>query len=115
MTTLRTVESENKYQEYRKNNLSELCPLCIKEPIKKFNHWKIVYNDFPYDRIATVHHMLVPIRHVKEDGLNGEELNEMKYIKENHLMNNDYEFIIEATYKVKTVPSHFHLHLIITK
>ncbi len=71
-------------------------------------------NAFPYDRIAKTHDMIVPLRHVDEDHLNDEELKELKIIKDNYL-HKEYEFIIEATYKVKSIPAHFHLHLLTIK
>lgn len=58
--------------------------------------------------------MIVPIRHVGEAGLTEEELEEYKKIK-NSYINENYEYVIEATHKMKTVPAHFHEHLIIVR
>ncbi len=114
MALLRTSECEDKYQEYRKNNSSVFCSLCTKESIKLFKFWKIIKNDFPYDRIAKIHNMIIPVRHVTEEELNQDEIKELKEIKSTTL-NDEYEFIIEATNKVKSIPQHFHLHLIVVK
>jgi len=113
MASLRTREGKKKYQEYLKTQESSTsCPLCDKKPIKDFNFWIVAENSFPYDRIAKTHHLLLPKRHVSEKELTGEELEELASIKESHI-NTEYDWIIEATRKNKSIPDHFHLHLII--
>lgn len=114
MPSLRTQQTENNYREYRKNNPSVDCSLCEKPALKTFTYWKIIENTFPYDKIAKIHHMIVPIRHVTEEGLSVDELYELKKLKDT-VLNEDYEYIIEATHKTKSIPSHFHLHLIVVK
>ncbi len=115
MVTLRTQESNKIYTDYLQNNRHpDMCELCSSEPVKEFLFWKIIQNDFPYDRIAKVHHMIVPKRHVSETQLNSEEMAEIGNIKKDYI-NNNYQYIIEATQKNKSVPEHFHLHLIIAK
>lgn len=112
--TLRTQEGENKYKEYRENGgLNEKCVLCSKSAIEAFTYWKVISNDFPYDFIAKTHMMIVPLRHIKEEFLTEEEKSEFQKIKENYIQ--EYDYIIEATYKAKSIPEHFHLHLIICK
>ena len=121
---MRTKETEAKYAEWKlQRGLERGCPLCIEAPfngfiycatVKNFTHWKIVVNDFPYDKIVEKHHMLVPLRHVAEGGLTAEERKELFDLKPTYL-NDEYQFIIEATHKTKSVPEHFHLHLIVAK
>lgn len=113
--TLRTPKGEQKYSEYRKNlPAGSVCALCREEPLQSFNHWKIISNNFPYDKIAKTHHMIVPLRHVQENELNEEELAELLEIKSG-LLNENYEYILEATRRQKSIPGHFHLHLIVLK
>lgn len=88
--------------------------MCAKEPIKQFLHWKIVENSYPYDLIAKVHHMLIPLRHVKEQELTDEETEELKHIKAKHLSAH-YNHILEALGPHRSFPEHFHLHLIVGK
>lgn len=115
MATLRTPEITKRYQLYLKTLPSiGPCILCAKQTLKEFEHWKIVLNDFPYDRIAKTHHMLIPYRHVQEGGLNEEEFKELRKIKETYV-NTEYDWIMEPVPKGKTIPSHFHLHLILGK
>lgn len=110
----RSDEVFDSYQKFQKDGgLSDGCALCKKAVIKKFNHWFITVNDFPYDRIAKVHNMIVSIRHINEAGLNDEERAELLEIKQKYL--GDYDFFIEASEKKRSVPTHFHIHLIQTK
>ena len=71
-------------------------------------------NSFPYDLIASTHHMIVPLRHVVEAELSAEELREFAVIKR-EVVDVGYDNIIEATTKNKSLPAHFHLHLIVGK
>ena len=71
-------------------------------------------NAFPYDRIAQSHHMLVSNRHAKEVELTPEELSEFIELK-NAVLNNRYDYFLEATDRTKSVPEHFHLHLLVVK
>lgn len=115
MGSLRTQETKERYGKLLASGVLEHgCVLCKMEPIKEFKHWKIIKNDFPYDKIAKTHHMIIPVRCVEESGLTDEELKELKEIKHNYLFPT-YEWILEATEKKKSVPGHFHLHLIISK
>ena len=113
MPSLRSLAGKTKYQEYLKANITTSeCPLCERRELKKFQYWKIVENIFPYDLIAQTHHMIVPLRHVIEVELTEEELKELGIIKKN-LIENEYDYIIEATAKNKSIAKHFHLHLLI--
>jgi hypothetical protein len=115
MVSLRTKETEAAYAQWRNGGgLTQGCPLCRNEPLRLFTHWKVIVNDFPYDKVAEKHHMLVPLRHVAEGELTAEEKKELFDLKPTYL-NDEYQFIIEATHKTKSVPEHFHLHLIIIK
>ncbi len=115
MIVLRTPETEEKYQEYmRAEGLTAPCSLCEKVAVKEFAFWKVVENIFPYDKVAKTHHMLVPIRHVQEKELTQEEKEEFALIKES-FVNPNYDWIIEMTRKKKSIPGHFHVHLIVGK
>lgn len=113
MGNLRTKQAQEVYKKFVDNGgLGGGCKLCEKEVLSSFTYWKILENDFPYDKIADIHHMIVPIRHVTEPELSQDELNEFVQIKKD-ILHNKYEFIIEATHLKKSIPEHFHLHLIV--
>lgn len=90
---------------------SKECALCVKPVLTAFTYWKIIPNDFPYDVIAERHDMLVPIRHVTELELTPEEREEFLAIKNSDAQ--EYDYLIEGTYKIKSIPEHFHIHLVI--
>ena len=114
MSSLRTPETKLKYQEYLGAPVVGGCDLCRKPALQSFTYWKITENRFPYDLIAETHHMLLPIRHVTEEQFTPEEITELLMIKRSTVAE-EYEWIIEASPKKKSIPSHFHLHLIVGK
>lgn len=115
MGYLRTKESEDRYDKLiAEGFLDGKCKLCEASSIQDFTHWRIIRNKFPYDRIAQIHNMVIPKRHVREDELSKEEKEEYETIKRTHV-NDHYEFIIEPTLKMRSIPQHFHVHLLITK
>ena len=116
MVGLRTKETNDAYKQWDVNNHTKGCVLCDRESITSFQHWKIIRNDFPYDRIAQTHHMLVPKRHVPGDyrSLSEDEIAELNTVKQEYL-NDHYEYVFEALNHMQTIPEHFHLHLIVVK
>ena len=115
MPRLRTQECEERYKKLIVTGyLDSGCRLCEAPSLKDFERWKIIRNDFPYDLIAQVHDMIVPKRHVKESNLSEEEKKEYGEIKATYV-ENEYEFIMEPTLKLKSIPEHFHLHLVVVK
>ncbi len=115
MPSLRTPEGKKRYQEYMQSApMNEECTLCKKPAIQEYKYWKITENRFPYDLIAETHTMIMPIRHVTEMDLTHEEKGEFLALKMNTLAE-VYDYIIEPTSKNKSIPGHFHLHLIVGK
>ncbi|MDB5238598.1 MAG: hypothetical protein JWM46_868 [Candidatus Kaiserbacteria bacterium] len=113
MSGFRTPESQAEYERVLPEILSHGCPLCTKQAVESFVHWKIVTDDFPYNKIAKLHHVLTPLRHVLERELNGEERQEYHDIKEEQL-EGKYEYVIEPIGQHRSVPGHFHTHLIVS-
>lgn len=115
MPSLRTPEGKKRYQEYMQNTpTSDTCVLCDKPTIREFEYWKITGNAFPYDLIAQSHDMIMPIRHTTEIELTNAEKEEFLKIKLD-ILEEVYDYIIEATLKNKSIPGHFHQHLIVGK
>ncbi len=108
--TIRTPETEQRYmEEMAKRPPGDGCVLCSLFPVHTYKLWKIVPNDFPYDKIAARHDMVIPLRHTSE--INEEERLELEEIKKTFI-NDNYRYILEATHRTKSIPSHYHLHLI---
>lgn len=109
------MRNKHKYVLSRKKNRSVGCILCeIKQAaIKKFEHWIILPNDFPYDKLAVGHDMLVSKRHVEfESDLSNSEKKELLEIKERYIPKANYDMYIENTPRLKSVKGHFHGHLL---
>jgi hypothetical protein len=115
MGTLRTQETKQKYQKFIDEGLlADGCNLCKSPAVVEFKYWRIINNEFPYDLISDVHHMIVTKRHITEDKLNTEEKEELQSLKLGYI-NKEYEFMMEGTNRKKTIPEHFHVHLITVK
>lgn len=84
--------------------------------VKEFTNWVVVTNDFPYDAIANINHMIATKREVPFDWklLNEEEKNEFEAIRDTYIKEN-YDVIWENLPRGITVPGHFHLHLLVLK
>lgn len=109
----RTAQMHQKYTiERQQAVVNDTCIFCEEKPQITFNYWKIIPNRYPYDAVAIKHDLLYPVRHVaKLEALNNAELKELAELKETYL-NEHYVFIAEAVPKNKSIPGHFHLHLI---
>lgn len=97
--------------------MSSECNLCSKnktKTIKKFKHWRIIKSKFPYDKIAKINHILIPQKHKIYKNLNQKEKQEMDLIKQKYIEKR-YDLITEATNKRKSIPNHFHIHLLVLK
>lgn len=110
----RTEQNHNAYAdaiESGEYNDPTLCHICEAASVTEFAHWRIIKNKFPYDEIARRHDMIVPKRHTVEDGLTTAELEEFVELKKTHI-NDVYQMIMESVPKNKSLPEHFHLHLL---
>ena len=113
MGSLRTKETQDKYSAYKEAGELEVgCRLCEAPALETFTYWKVVDNKFPYDKAASTHHMILPIEHWGEADLTEEAWAEFEELKKTYL-NQHYEFLIEPMAKMKSIPAHFHLHIIV--
>jgi len=108
--TLRTLKTHSDYELHCAKSHSKACYLCSAPSIKAYKHWRIIENQFPYDEVATMNNMVVSLRHAKEDDLTPDEKAEYQRIKAD--LHDEYDMIVENTHKQKSIPGHFHLHLL---
>jgi hypothetical protein len=120
-TFLRTEETMERYMkvaEERKLKGEIVNPFLNwrDHVVKEFNHWVIVTNEFPYDRVAEVSHMIATKREIAFDWhlLNEEEKFEFETIKSTYLAEH-YDALWENLPKGSTVSHHFHLHVIVLR
>ncbi len=115
MGTLRTPETEAAYTAHKKaGGLTHGCVLCKSDSVKEFTSWRIIENQYPYDLVAKVHHMILPKRHVPLEEVSPEEWQEYQDIKASYIQDT-YEFFIEPSTARRSIPEHWHLHLLISK
>ena len=109
----RTLETHNLYmKDIEAGGLDEGCLLCERAALHTFEYWKIIENKYPYDRVALVHEMILPLRHTDGCDLSEAEKAELEVLKKTFL-NDHYHFIVEALPKTKSIPAHLHMHLIV--
>lgn len=90
------------------------CKLCALPVIESFTYWNIVPNEYPNDLIAVTHHMIQPKRHCTAEELTVDELRELHDIKRGYI-NNHYDMITESVTHTSSIPTHHHLHLMVTR
>jgi len=108
--TLRTKKTQTRYDIYRNNNKKAACYLCKAKSLYNFKKWKIVENEYPYDFIASRHHMITLKKHTGEEKLTKAERDEFTEIKRQFL-NSNYDMLFENTDKKKSIKNHYHLHM----
>lgn len=83
------------------------------EPVLfQFKNWRIIANNFPYDAAFEQHHLLVPNRTVaNRSELNEAELEELETLMR-YGASLDYDCMMENFPRNRTVPGHFHIHLL---
>ena len=106
----------NEYQkEIAKGHLEHGCRLCEEISLTEYTHWRLITNRFPYDRVADVHHQLIPKRHTNGEDLTEEEERELKELKQSVLNQLDYNYIMQSLPKQMSIPAHLHYHLLKVK
>lgn len=109
-TFLRSDEMHDRYLAAEKDpNFYETVP-----SMKEWQYWRIIENQFPYDTIASVHHILIPKREFQTvDEANEDETVEIAdeifdwIKKESH-----YDMILENLPHQQSQPQRLHYHLL---
>jgi diadenosine tetraphosphate (Ap4A) HIT family hydrolase len=115
MKQLRSAKYHETYEKLKlERKGQDHCFLCSTKSIQEFKHWRILLNDFPYDVIASTHHLIVPKIHKTEHLLTEEEREELILLKDT-VLDKVYEFVVETLPSQKSIPKHFHLHLMVFK
>ena len=106
--TTRKPETEAAYQKAKATNKLE--PLHLIEPIKEWDHWKLVPNRFPHDRLNKVHLMLVLKREANIYAITNAELDELwrKILPELDSLYHYVKLNLRAMRSISNVP---HLHI----
>lgn len=112
--SLRTKATEERYRKFREKSAPDRCPFCVEEPLRVYKHWLILQNNFPYDNVFKVSHLLAPRRHQADlDDLSWRERWELRQIRRELLK--EYHVILENGRARRTKKHHYHLHLLMYK
>jgi len=114
-TNLRSADCWKRYQNAPRRQEGE-CFMCDSEGyevVQEFQNWLLIENNYPYDAIATVHHLLVPKRHVADiNELTGFEIQERDWLYAKFEKDRQYDFILKNFTIGQSQPQHAHYHLI---
>lgn len=81
--------------------------------VKKFKHWYIIENQYPYDTVAEIHHLLVPRDHIaKAERLTPQCTEETANIMEAIEAEGFYDCFISNFPIGQSQKQHFHIHLV---
>lgn len=110
--TLRTKDLQKSYDEHLKLHTG-ICIFCAKDLlIKEYKFWVLLQNKFPYNKWGNEHWLLAPKRHVEEEiYLLEDERIELYKI----LASLNYNMQILNKKEDRSVPHHFHYHLLTLK
>ena len=111
--TLRTEKTQTKYDRQRNDRRKCGCYLCRAEPIRNYGYWKIITNEYPYDKIAAKHHIVTLQRHAPEQEMTEQERKEFEKVRQH--LHRRYDMIFENTVRKKSIPGHHHVHAITLK
>lgn len=117
---LRSDEMKEKYAEHRAQYENFSRTKDYREDheriIRSYEHWYIIQNLFPYDKITKAHNMLVPKRvFSKMSECNKSEWSEYKIILNQLEDEGYYDAILENFSRNRSIYKHLHLHLLVWK
>ncbi len=118
MNTPRHTKTEEAYQEFKKEYTADPSVLQSfnfdnEKILREFEHWILIENRFPYDRMARTNDMLVSKRPLQSryDGTDTEQT-EYDTIMKLLAQENFYDAYMENFPKIKSVKKYVHIHLI---
>ena len=113
---VRTKETFLKYKEYlqRDPDFVQLKE-SLNNPLKDFGFWILIEDNYPWDNIAKVHHLLFPKRvFCFEKDMNEEERENLNKIISDNC--GEYELIVRKLDLLgitnRSVKWHYHIHLL---
>lgn len=112
---VRTDATMHRYHDVMKaREGSDVCVLCAVPSLVEYEYWRIVDNEYPYDRIASTHHLLMPKRCCDDNDLTVAEHAELIALRDT-VLNDQYDCMVVNMPKYTSVKQHFHYHLIVLK
>lgn len=110
---LRTSKGNTRYFRCLKTGKVESDFLANCERTRSFKYWFITWNEYPYDRIAKKHDLLVPKRKfASSEQMTKAERDEFEKIKKTFTKTQEYDSVMENIPHQRTIRDWHHLHLI---
>ncbi len=111
-TALRSRAMWEKYQEAPKRTDFLENPEEF-EVVKEYDYWRIIVNQFPYDNVAEVHHLLAPIEKYATEAQCPEPVaEEIQKILLELDVDDYYDCIMQNFTVAQSIPAHLHYHLL---
>lgn len=112
--SMRLPATESEYVKYQRSADPDKCPLCDgRKVLRRFLFWKIVENQYPYDLVSDVSHMLITRKHnLCWLGRNLAALELYLMVFPKLRRGGYYTVFLENLTRRKTVPGHAHWHLL---
>lgn len=117
--TLRTKETQKRYEDYLKTPQSKECCFCRESRNKKqgrkseittsWKYWELMPNEYPYSLVYKDHHLLFSKRHVPYEKLTIEEI--VEYEKIMNKLRKEYHQLVENLGDRISQKGHYHVHL----
>lgn len=110
---LRTAKGNTRYFRCLKSGKVESAFFGTCKRTRSFKHWFITWNEYPYDRIARTHDLLVSKRKfASSEGMTKAERDELEKIKKIFTRTQEYDSVMENIPHQRTIRDWYHLHLI---
>lgn len=109
---LRSKEILEKYKKRKEEDGALEMDLLSLKPVRPFHFWLLVENEYPYDKIAEKHHLLVPRENVSDyHQLSWGAKQELTDVRRwaNGMR---YDVLMENMSHRRTIKQQFHMHLI---
>ena len=107
------LRSPKTFERYLAKPKEDGCFICKAEAVEEYKHWKIIWNDYPYDAVASRHYMLVPIKHVPtRSTVSQDARKELESIMAQLEDSKRYDSILENFHTARTNTEHFHFHIL---
>jgi len=110
--SLRTHRDEANYLRAKKQGVARK-PLNQETPLRTWNDWILIDNEFPYSAVFSIHHMLIPKRKKSSKELSDKERAELENILDE--LSEQYDCFLVNFKNKQSITDHFHMHLLIYK
>lgn len=108
--TLRSNQTQLKYETEKLTKPYSFCPLCNLPVIREIGNFLIVHNEYPYDRFFKVDDILITKEH--KENLNFKDLEELEKIKKQLSDENIYDYVFENLPNQASIKTHWHVHFL---